>query len=266
MDLLRLVLLYKPPAPCVLTDFVKEAAAGVIDLSDDEPEILDMMLTYLYTGDYSEYSSMTALSKASPPTATSPNDAWGALPPDQAAKAVADAMLFHTKVYIIADKYDVQDLKPVVVYQFLQHLRGQWNTTGFIASLDLLYENTSENDTILKNAAMEAIGVDVWKLMEREDFKDLGKKYARLTFDTLASLATVQRGALTNPAWGWASRITSNPCGHRGMKMIVNMDNRPIPGDGGYSVPAGVTIACNMCYPGMAPPSGWGGGFGGPMW
>jgi len=97
------------------------------------------------------------------------------------------ALLVNAKVYIIADKYDLQDLKALAKNKYEEVVPENWNSTTFVASLKLLYEDILESDRLLKYVAVETAGEHAKELVDRGEFVALCSEHGELAFDVLKS-------------------------------------------------------------------------------
>ncbi|CZR56333.1 uncharacterized protein PAC_06221 [Phialocephala subalpina] len=160
----------------VETDFqasVQEGTTGVIDLSASEPDIVDCMIRFLYTNDY----SYTEKAESVP---------------------VANTGFFHriysgetlvtnAKVYVLAEFLDLPALKKTAAEKFASHLAREGLSPGFTESLRIMYSETPESDRDLKDLALGYALQHAAGLLEREDFaafcKD--KESKEFTFEML---------------------------------------------------------------------------------
>jgi ribosomal protein S27AE len=114
-------------------------------------------------------------------------------------------LLMNVKLYIMADRYDVQPLKYLAKTKYEQVLVNGWNDSSFVASLGLLYEETSESDRMLKNIAITVAGAHAKVLVDRGEFATLCKSSGEIAFDILkANLsATVHKAHQICPSCGF---------------------------------------------------------------
>ncbi|OBT66387.1 hypothetical protein VE03_04880 [Pseudogymnoascus sp. 23342-1-I1] len=93
----------------------KEAQNGVIDLPADEPEIVELMLRFLYQGKYNDARPTAQLTRG---IATAVSDDRGGLKLSPPVKLREEAMTVNVEVYVTADKYNMPLLKK---YAFLKY-------------------------------------------------------------------------------------------------------------------------------------------------
>lgn len=86
-----------------------------------------------------------------------------------------DANALVNRMYIFADKYDFRALKICVKAKYETAILSQWNSSGFVESLKLLYEGIMENDRLLKNIVIKIAGKHVRELFDRQEFGALCK-------------------------------------------------------------------------------------------
>jgi hypothetical protein len=106
------------------------------------------------------------------------------------------ALLINTQVFIIADKYDIQDLKQLAREKYEDVVPHTWDSSSFVASLKLIYEETLESDRLLKDVAVNMAGQHMKKLVDREEFVDLCKNNGVIAFDVM--MASLGRLGETN--------------------------------------------------------------------
>jgi hypothetical protein len=81
--------------------------------------------------------------------------------------SVDTSLLINAKVYVIADKFDIQPLKQLAETKYKEGLPGHWNSASFVSSLKLFYEETPDDDRALKDFAMNAAGEHVKAMVDR---------------------------------------------------------------------------------------------------
>ena len=124
------------------------------------------MIDFLYTGSYST----------------------DAMPGDESK----ETLLNHTKVYIIANKYDIQELKLVAAFKFGESLIALSKLPGpalgsstYIPALRLMYDETPESDRILKDSAVKFAVEQAKKLVGVEGFAKFCRENGEFGFDLL---------------------------------------------------------------------------------
>ncbi|TVY20480.1 hypothetical protein LARI1_G001840, partial [Lachnellula arida] len=142
----------KPLAACVDGNFM-EANTKTIDLKDDDPYTVDLFIKFLYTADYDVPKMPVTSHDPAVVHTTEPNQ-----------------LLVHTKVYILAEKYDVPALKVVASNKFQSSLSSCGPSEFFVTSLELMFTQIPENDRILKDLALKFAGKIYRKLADRGDF------------------------------------------------------------------------------------------------
>jgi len=150
--------LRKVPTIGQFNDKVQESVTKVIELEEEEPPIVERMVQFMYNRDYS--------------------DADG-------SDATKDRLLINTKVYIIADKFDIPGLKLAAKEKYQEAKLIEWNCPSFFESLKLMYENTLATDRLLKEVAIEVVAKHVKELVDREEFGSLCKESGEIAFDVL---------------------------------------------------------------------------------
>ena len=145
---------------------------------------MEKMIDFLYCLDYDDHRLDT---KGQPP-ASGPHNS---IPPpvqggtdsipavDEATVAEQPtglnsvSLLINAKTYIIADKYDIHSLKEWAVTKYKEVLPATWNSTSFVESARLIYENTLDNDRMLREVIIQKASENVKALFGRGEFVEL---------------------------------------------------------------------------------------------
>jgi len=112
---------------------VQEAATGVINLEDDDPDAVKLMLKFLYTGDYPYHNELCTA----------------------------------VEIYVLADKYDLPTLARIVAERFKKDGLGEYELSVFIEAVRTIYLKTS-NGSALRKAASRIIHHNAKKLFKTE--------------------------------------------------------------------------------------------------
>ncbi|KAL8823987.1 MAG: hypothetical protein Q9191_005384 [Dirinaria sp. TL-2023a] len=124
---------------------VKEGLSGQIDLKEDDPDMIDNMLYFLYTSDYQD-------------------DADGGRP-----------LLVNAKMYAVGDKYDIPALKTLAKDKFAAGLGPNWDIATFLEVLETAYTNTPASDRGLRDCLAPVLLEHKNELHEHEGFAGLIK-------------------------------------------------------------------------------------------
>lgn len=136
-------------------------------MNDDEPGIVGKMMNFLYTLDYDDHRS-TSSARAFDPA----------------------SLLVNAKVYIIADKYEIEALKKLACLKYEQVLSNTWNTSNFSESASHVFENTVETDRILRNVIVQVASDNVMALLDRGEFVELLKRHGDIAAEILRKVVT----------------------------------------------------------------------------
>ncbi|KAB2573315.1 hypothetical protein DBV05_g8038 [Lasiodiplodia theobromae] len=116
----------KPDSPFV------EARTGVIDLSEDPPELVEVLLAYFYIQDIPLHENVRL---------------------KEGRKT-----RFFASVYAIAEKYRVAGLKLRAWAAFLDFVNaGEWQSAHFVKTIALVWESTPDSDKPLRHATLSAV-------------------------------------------------------------------------------------------------------------
>lgn len=190
--------------------FVKEAQEAKIDLSDDDPETLQRLLSYLYTADY-EYQVSAERNKAIDTaealiTTNQSSDDSQYLPLQGGKGSNTEAsrellrfpprdLLNNALVYALAEKYDVKTLKTLAKAKFASCSVGKWDDESLCAVLEVVYDTTPTSDRGLRDIISEIcarqldetqmIPLGSSRLMSRWRFQALVRKDSSLALELL---------------------------------------------------------------------------------
>ncbi|KAF5615980.1 ARM repeat protein [Fusarium sp. NRRL 25303] len=117
----------------------KESSERVIEIMDFDPAVVKAMTLFLYCFDYE-----------------SPAD--------------SSAMMFHAKVYQIADKYGIEALKRLAAMKYRTSVEAGWEMDCFPEAIELAYTTTPPGDRGLRDIAVEIIFKRLGKLMTQDTF------------------------------------------------------------------------------------------------
>jgi len=154
----------------------QEAQTGVIEMSHDEPQVIQALLQYLYTGDYRR-----------DPTCPS-------------------SLLLLAKIYASADMHDVPGLKDAITYDFDrsvgQGLRDESSRLDFVEAVSYIYENTLETDRALKDVAVNFTLRAAKELFETGVVAHCSRQVLRECPEYAVDLALATAGVQDHPK-GW---------------------------------------------------------------
>lgn len=123
----------------------KEGISGEINLQEDDPEMVDNMLRFLYTSDYQD-------------------NAEGGRP-----------LLVNAKMYAIGDKYRIEALKKLAKTKFSGALDAGWDIVSFPEVIETVYTTTLTSDRELRDCLKPVLLEHKEELHEQEGFVGLIK-------------------------------------------------------------------------------------------
>jgi hypothetical protein len=100
------------------------------------------------------------------------------------------SLLINAKVYIIADKYEIQALKDLAAAKYKSVLPKTWNSSAFTESSGLVYNNTLDTDRMLRNAIVQEASKHVKILLDRGEFVDLLESRGDLAVEVLKNVVS----------------------------------------------------------------------------
>ncbi|THV46207.1 hypothetical protein BGAL_0406g00070 [Botrytis galanthina] len=99
----------------------------------------------------------------------------------------AKDLIKHAKVYIMAEKYDIQPLKTLARQRYSFVADNYWNSCCFVQSIELIFDGTpdiSEGDD-LRKAVLEVASRYMKRLLAREDFAQMCQERGDIGFAIL---------------------------------------------------------------------------------
>jgi len=147
-------------------DVLKESQEHKINLQDDDPAIIELMVQFLYTLHY--------------PASSVENETNG-----------GQDLLTNAKLYAIADKYDILSLKDAVVAAFtegLYRVSAVENATpmSFLAELiSIVYESTPDSDRQLREPLQVFFRSCPWTILGRKSVMDYAREHNNFAYDIL---------------------------------------------------------------------------------
>ncbi|KAH6664422.1 hypothetical protein B0J14DRAFT_245465 [Halenospora varia] len=178
------VCLQPKPLAAAADENFKEGVTGDIDFDDNEPDIVENMIRFMYTSDYSDSQDDNTTLMPTTATATPSKKARttrSSLPATSASSPATtptinestEPLLTNAFVYVIADRYAVKSLKELTKKKYEEAVPDKGNSASFMASLKLLYEETAETDHILQDFAVKAAGDYIKEILDRGEFVTL---------------------------------------------------------------------------------------------
>ena len=123
----------------------KERISGEINLQEDDPEMVNNMLCFLYTSGYQD-------------------DAEGGRP-----------LLVDAKMYTIGDKYSIKALKSLAKAKFSDALDAGWDIVSFPEVIETVYTTTPTSDRGLRDCLAPVLLEHKEELHRHEGFVSLVK-------------------------------------------------------------------------------------------
>ncbi|KAH7141754.1 BTB/POZ protein [Dactylonectria macrodidyma] len=135
----------------------KESSERKIDIKDFDTSVVDAMLHFIYSFDYS-------------------ND-YG-----------TSSMVFDAQVYQIADKYDISALKAHAKDKFDAAITTGWSMDDFPLAVMVVYESTPSADRGLRDLVVETSRKNIDQLLKLDGFCELIRKMSDFAADLIPFL------------------------------------------------------------------------------
>ncbi|KAJ9414681.1 hypothetical protein FOXG_17151 [Fusarium oxysporum f. sp. lycopersici 4287] len=129
----------------------KEAFSGTYDLTSHQPDMIQLMVDYLYTGDYSIGMNETD------ETNTASN---------------SGALSTHAIMYALGDEYDIKGLRDLSARKYSWSLDESLELDNFLLSIPHVYTLTPESSRGLRDPALEYARNKLQAAGGRSDIRD----------------------------------------------------------------------------------------------
>ncbi|KAB5531395.1 hypothetical protein GE09DRAFT_1146941 [Coniochaeta sp. 2T2.1] len=160
----------------------KEASTGIIELTEDDPEAVRMMMHYFYHHDYPHVTLHQA-------------DEAGKKDPKPNSNLV-----IHSRVYALGEKYAVEGLMAVALAKFVSEAKVHWESKDFLQAVEYIYSATPEHDRGLRDAVKDVFYKNRWDLMHNEDAMRCLREVPDLAYDVFIHTCKVSHSELNH--WG----------------------------------------------------------------
>ncbi|CAG8959317.1 hypothetical protein HYFRA_00013087 [Hymenoscyphus fraxineus] len=187
---------------------LKEAQEGIIDLPDDEPHVVGLLVQFLYTDDYVYQAQCLPNPEDPAPRTEDPQASVDEAKNDEVQEEAAQhaeseekeedddeyydipdcELAAHTKVYIIADKFDIPDLKNLAREKFRETLSVD-QLDIFTSVVGWVNYNTHENDNGLRQLCMDFATQHFKLLMDRGEWFTFCENDGKFTAALLRQIA-----------------------------------------------------------------------------
>jgi hypothetical protein len=204
-----------------LTSNEQEALTNEINLPEDDPELIRLMIDYLYRLDYDHMSGKASSRDVAPePTSARDSEALddalaiyqpehfqlyrrrhiaeeenrqdkGSISYDEhletnhldRPRSLKTGLATHARMYALADKYQISGLKALAQRKFQKAALQHWNSEEFAPALRIVYTSTLEEDRGLRDVVISTISRD--RLLEKPEVRAMVKDLPELAFGLL---------------------------------------------------------------------------------
>jgi hypothetical protein len=137
---------------------MQETEQQNINLPTDEPEIVRLLVRYLYTGDYQRTSHEGSL------------------------------LILYAKMYELAEKYNVMGLKELSRDKFSDVCKHCWGNADFPAAARCVFSTTPEEDKGLRDIVIFTIAKHM-ELIRKPEIQELMSEFGSLSLEVLLKKA-----------------------------------------------------------------------------
>ena len=106
------------------------------DIDADDPEVVKLMVDFLYTGDYE-----------------------------------ATSAIMHAKLYAIGSSYGIEDLQETAAMKYEEVMKYEWNSADFARAIRIVYTTTPEEHRSLRDITADTILKHKDVLLAKEDIE-----------------------------------------------------------------------------------------------
>ncbi|KAI9862326.1 MAG: hypothetical protein M1813_004802 [Trichoglossum hirsutum] len=131
-----------------------EATSGVISL-DDDPDSVRRMISFIYTCDYDDEVPLQ-------PTLA-----------NNSMLVEKPALFSSIRVYAVAEKYDIKDLKELARSRFSTWASENWNHSEFSMMIQEVYDSTPDSDRGLRDIVEAIVKKNVNCALHSDEFMKL---------------------------------------------------------------------------------------------
>ncbi|KFA53218.1 hypothetical protein S40293_10031 [Stachybotrys chartarum IBT 40293] len=171
---------------CTQSDFfstacragLKETQEGKVDLPDDDPRLVHIMVHYLYHFDYDIQLQYKRSHSDGLETDGDGTDV---------SEPIVDILVTHAKVYALAEQYMIRGLKAVALRQFKAAATVSLDINDFLQATWEVYTSTIDDDRGLRDVVVETFYKNS-QWLDKEEVRDVVKGLGALTYDLIIYL------------------------------------------------------------------------------
>jgi len=241
----------------------QEARKREYNFDDGDPDIISMMMDYLYKGDYDDERTPSKLTnlKSAPPAREPPpiveepfheeeyppspleapspeqaNSEENFISPDTEKRlghleldssddvSHKSPLEVNADMYILADKYDLQQLKDLSASKYQKIAPSSWDSPGFHKSVQTVYENTMDSDRLLRDIIVNVACDQVNGLLGRREFVDLLRSNGELSTDILELIVHDKQDVVQESFDDWGFNANAKAKGKKGKSRGLLMN------------------------------------------
>ncbi|KAL8851080.1 MAG: hypothetical protein Q9221_003976 [Calogaya cf. arnoldii] len=165
----------------------QEGNTGRIDLKEDDPEMIDKLVNYLYNCDYDDHATV--------PTTQLTDGQQQALDSQHQHTPQTRRLGCNVDMYVIGDRCQLAGLKDLAKHKFSAALPACWNKENIIEVIRTIYDNTLPSDHGLRSCLVPLFQKHGQTLRWMDAFKELLKTYGEFAADFIeAWMSSDQHG------------------------------------------------------------------------
>ncbi|KAL8967638.1 MAG: hypothetical protein Q9183_002821 [Haloplaca sp. 2 TL-2023] len=146
---------------------VVEGETQCIELKEEDPNMVDALVDYLYCFDYTDGRQIQSTVQSSG----------------------SNTLSINANMYIIGDKYNLRDLKTLAKQKFQTALSSSWNKENLPDVIRTIYDNTLSSDRALRDCLIPILESQKTVLRAREAFMQLVSSHGEFAIDLIDAWA-----------------------------------------------------------------------------
>ncbi|CAI7658312.1 unnamed protein product [Penicillium glandicola] len=173
----------------------KESSEKAINIQEDNPETIERVLSFLYSREYNEDGHTV---QYQPVTELAPPDPEDKLNDTEPKKIALNNM----EVFIAADKFGIDPLKPLATQKFSQWATANWNSPVFPDVVQEVMTSVPSHELSLQGIIVDTISTHIFDLIVNPEFLHVLNTFGCLGSLVIAGLVQDGRMAFLRNSFG----------------------------------------------------------------
>jgi hypothetical protein len=152
-----------------LTHGRQEGQSGEITLKDDDPEMVERMISFFYNLTYSCGNATDNVNNSNDSTVVTSHE----------------DIITHASMFGLAVKYQVKELQHFAKCSFRHAAQTAWDSGAFLEAIDIAFTSTPEDVSDLRDIALDTIYDHFQTMMDKPEIEELCASHPKLTYGLL---------------------------------------------------------------------------------